>query len=519
MEILVTAKEMKAIDRDSIDQVGIPSVVLMERAALAVTDRVIRYLKEKGCFSGKMGASGNSHGRVLVLAGVGNNGADGLAAARMLYDRSIDVTVLYLGKEEKATEEWRLQAGILRRLGIRLLMAETAPASYNKAEDYHVVIDAVFGIGITRTVEGIYRDWLDKVNQSGTYVVSVDVASGLDADTGQILGTAIRADETVTFGCKKRGMVLYPGKALSGRVTVADVGFPGISVARAGARAYSYEKSDQVLPARPADGNKGTFGRILIAAGSHNMAGAACFSAKAALASGAGLVQIFTMEENRQILQTLVPEAILTTWEHAPSMEAVRTAAEWADVVVVGPGMGRSGESLKILTGLLKAARVPVVLDADALNLLAEHPELREYLSEKMILTPHPGELSRLTGLSVEELKRDLPGAAVQTAAELHCICVCKDAATVTAAANGDICINQSGNQGMAVGGSGDVLTGIIAGMLAAGLSPYQSAAYGVYVHGLAGDRAKSLYGSYGMGPAQIGEQVGQVLKALTEQR
>lgn len=506
MQQLVTAKEMKEIDRYSIETIGIPSVLLMERAALAVVETVEGYLTN---------AVPERQRRVLVLAGTGNNGADGLAAARMLANHSIAVAVLFLGSEEKATPEWRLQAEILRKLNIPLMLAETASVEYTKIEDYDVVIDAVFGIGIARPVEGIYREWLDKVNESGTYVVAVDIPSGLSTDTGAVLGTCVRANETVTFGCKKLGMALYPGRDLCGRVRVAEIGFPPVSIQHAALQHFSLVKKDQFLAKRLADANKGSFGKVLLVAGSRNMAGAACFAAKAALAAGAGLVRVLTEEANRQIIQTLVPEAILTTWEKVPEEGKLAEVIDWADIIAAGPGMGCTEDSRRLLTGILHLRRVPLVLDADALNLLAANDDMRAWLDENVILTPHPGELSRLIKKTVGELKENPAESARAAAAQFGCICVCKDAATVTAAPQKPVCVNQSGNEGMATGGSGDVLTGVIAGLLASGCEPYMAAAAGVYIHGLAGDEAKKRYGSHSMGPLQMIEQLAVVFSEL----
>ena len=514
MQVLVRAGEMKEIDCFSIHEIGIPSVVLMERAALAVTQRVCAYLDGKRRCAGKHLRQEKKE-RVLVLAGTGNNGADGLAAARMLANRPAEAVVLYLGEEEKATAEWKLQAGILNKLGIPVLRAQTAPAEYTEIEEYDVVIDAVFGIGITRAVEGKRREWLNRINEKGNYVVSVDIPSGLCADTGQALGTAVRADETVTFGYKKLGMALYPGRELCGRVTVAQIGFPAVSVDHASPACFSYEKTDCFLPKRAADGNKATFGRVLVAAGSRNMAGAACFAARAALAAGAGLVRILTAEANREILQTLVPEAILTTWETVPETEELEQIVGWADVLAVGPGLGCTKESHLLLKRILELRRVPTVLDADALNLLAANPDLCTGLDETVVLTPHPGELARLRDKPISDQKEDPAAAAVCAAKQFGCICVCKDAATVTAEPGGKLFINQSGNDGMAAGGSGDVLTGVIAGLLAAGMHPFEAAAAGVYVHGLAGDAAAQKYGRHSMGPLQMTEELAAVFAEL----
>ena len=507
MNWLVTAAQMKQIDQTSIKEVGIPSVVLMERAALAVTDRALQFLEE------------NPQAQILVITATGNNGADGLAVARMLAERNFAPRVYYLGNPERATEEWKLQASILEKLKIPVLpVAEGFWAEYDKKKGEMLVIDAMFGIGLARPVEGMYRDVIEAVNRSGAYVISVDVPSGIDTDTGAVWGAAVRADETVTFGFSKIGCVLYPGAVYAGKVTVAQIGFAPMAAAIAAPSVFTMSKQDVHLPARRRDGNKGTFGRVLLVAGQKNMAGAVCFAAKAILATGAGLVRILTREENRQIVQTLVPEAVLTTWETVPSSEEIREMVEWADVIAAGPGLGCGDDAAKLLERLLEQRTDGIVLDADALNLLAQHETLRKRLLKSDILTPHMGELARLLGCSIADLKKDPVQTAKRAAEELGVICVCKDAVTAIAEPSGRVFLNTTGNEGMATGGSGDVLTGVIAGMLAAGMDAVRAAEYGVLLHGAAGDAAKETYGSRSMGPQQIIEGLTEIMRAQDAQ-
>ncbi|MCI7275414.1 MAG: NAD(P)H-hydrate dehydratase [Cuneatibacter sp.] len=503
MNWLVTAAQMKQIDQVSIKAVGIPSVVLMERAALAVTERALHFLKKQPQVA------------ISVVVGTGNNGADGLAVARMLAEHGYAPRAYYLGNPERATEEWRLQASILEKLKIPLLpVSEGFLAEYDKKKGDALIIDAIFGIGLARAVEGVYRQTIEVINARSAYVISVDVPSGIDTDTGAVWGTAVRADETVTFGFSKIGCVLYPGAAYAGKVTVAQIGFAPMAAAMAGPSVFTMSESDVRLPQRRRDSNKGTFGRVLLVAGQKNMAGAACFAAKAILATGAGLVRILTREENRPIVQTLVPEAVLTTWEEVPSEEEIAEMTAWADVIAIGPGLGCGEESALLLERILKRRTEGMVLDADALNLLAQHEALRQMLWSSDILTPHMGELARLLGSSISELKKDLIRTAKEAAGSFGAICVCKDAVTVIAEPSGRVFVNTTGNEGMATGGSGDVLTGVIAGMLAAGAEKVRAAEWGVYLHGAAGDAAKKRYGSRSMGPQQIIEGLEEIIKA-----
>ncbi len=524
MQYLLNGKQMKAVDLYNIEEIGIPSLVLMERAALAVAGEA-----ERLCPKGK---------RALFVCGTGNNGADGLAAARMLWLHGRRAEVLLVGKKERAAKENRIQQGILEKLGVPVytvdsyleyhkrrgncpsLWKETDPQEapgYGAGEDCALVVDALFGIGLSRPLEGEAAEAVSRINEAGERgvpVLSVDIPSGISADTGHVLGTAVRASVTVTFGYEKLGMVLYPGTAYAGRRITADIGFAEPPDLRAAARGFRTGEKGR-LPGRAADGNKGTFGRVLLAAGSAGMCGAAYLSARAAGVSGAGLVQICTVRENVPVLQTLLPEAVITVFDPADEGRAEgfadgrRTASpdcaggllERAAVLVAGPGLSRRASAGALLRRLLeerRACRIPCVLDADALNLLAEEKELFAYLDETVILTPHMGEMARLTGRSVGELKADPVGAAGAFYEKYGAVCVLKDARTVVASGKG-IYVNLSGNDGMATGGAGDVLSGLLGGLLAGGMEPSDAAETGVYLHGLAGDAAAKRLGKRSM--------------------
>ena len=291
MRYLPGREAMQKIEEYSIRRVGIPSLALMERAALAVADAV-----SERC---------TPSSRVLICCGMGNNGADGLAAARILYQRHIDVEVLLIGDPQKCTEEFRTQYTIVTRLHIRTgTFADFE--EYIKKETYDLIVDAIFGIGLTRPLTGMYRDLADRLNQADACRIAVDLPSGISADTGAVLGTAVKADLTVTFGYEKLGLAMDPGRQYAGEVRICDIGL--LRRDPEGLWAYTYEPEDlKALPVRPERSHKGTFGKVLIVAGSKNMSGAAYLSAKAAYRTGAGLVRILTPEENRVILQSSLP--------------------------------------------------------------------------------------------------------------------------------------------------------------------------------------------------------------------
>ena len=492
MKYIVSASEMKQYDLNTIEKTGIPACVLMERAALAAAEAV-----EAHC----AGLQGRKS--VLVMAGMGNNGWDGLAAARLLREKGYTVEVWCVGNAEHASAMWRLQMEILKKY----------PVSFVEEPDrqeYTVMIDALFGVGLSREISGKYAQAVERFCRTEGWKLALDLPSGIDCDTGRVWGCAVKAHKTVTFGFWKRGLVLYPGCGYAGEVIAADIGISPISFYGREPEMYAYDQEPgTLLPERRADGHKGTFGRVLLAAGSENMAGAAVLAAKAAYRAGAGMVKVVTPAVNRVILLCAVPEALTGT------PETLERDMEWADVLAVGPGLGQDERALLCLERMIKEGKKPLVIDADGLNLLAVYRELRELLAQqgakgrKIVLTPHVGELSRLAGITAEECSRDLLNQGRKLAGQLHAAVAAKDARTFVIAENCPVCVNLSGNSGMAAAGSGDVLTGLIAGLLAQGMETFKAAAAGVYLHGRAGDRAAAKRGEHGCMAGDIAEQIG----------
>ena len=523
MKAVLSGKEMKAFDTRSIRGYGIPSLVLMERAALAVAEKAEEILKREQAET------------VWSVCGFGNNGADGVAAARMLFLKGYDVKVLFPGRDGKGSEELEAQLNIVKRLGIPVMTAEELPDAEEKRSPAHpfaktvtkanacrgVILDAVFGIGLSRNVEGAYKKLIDWINRNEDMkTIAVDIPSGISSDTGEVMGDAVRADVTVTFGMKKLGQVLFPGREYCGELLVRDVGFVPESSAEQEKHVQMLDREDLLrIPARTPDSNKGTYGKVLVMAGAKNMAGAACLSARAAYRMGAGLVKTFTPEENRIIVQEKLPEAILSSYDAReagkdPESFARKIAreTEWADVIVLGPGIGMEDHARLMVENVLKDAYVPIILDADALNLAAEYRELTGYFTENIIVTPHMKEMSRLTGIQIEEIKENPIRAAREFADQYGVVCVLKDAATVIAGRDGKTFVNGSGTPAMAKGGSGDVLTGVIAGLIALGLEESDAASLGVYVHGLAGEKAAKRFGVHAV-------LAGEIADCLSEDR
>lgn len=490
MKYLVTAQEMKQYDKNTIEYLGIPGPVLMERAALAAED----FLKER------FGAV-KERTKVLIFAGMGNNGGDGLALARLLAADGYAVAVKLVGDPERATEQWNGQWRTLQHFPVKT-------DSNIAVSEYNVIVDALFGVGLSRPVEDYYAQAVKEMNAAEGFKLALDVPSGICSDTGRVLGCAFRADATITFGFCKRGLVMYPGAEYAGQIRTANVGIGQESFLGQFPEMYTYRRESAVLPARDPAGNKGTFGKVLLVAGSSGMAGAAILAAKAAYRAGAGMVKVITAEENRQILQQGIPEALYGSYRQ------LSESLDWADVIAIGPGIGREEQALQCLRTVIEKSRKPVILDADALNLLSEESgkmlasELRVQGEEgrAILLTPHVGELSRLLGRTISECKQDPLTCARALAERFHGVAVAKDARTIVCGEQGECYLNTTGNSGMATAGSGDVLTGVISGLLAQGTEAFKAAVNGVYLHGMAGELASKLHTEYGVMAGDIAD-------------
>jgi len=501
MNHLLNSIEMKRLDEYTINVLGMPSLVLMERAALKTTDIIIKNIQRSD--------------RIIVACGSGNNGGDGIAIARMLHLKDYHVEVFFVGNEAKASNETKRQLEIIRNLGL---------TEYNSYMDFNhaeVIVDAIFGIGLSKPIEGKYEAVIRAINESNAKVFAVDAPSGICCTTGKVMGCAVNADYTITFGFNKIGLVLYPGAGYAGEVHVVDIGFPRQSMAYVSPRTRALETSDLAdLPKRREYSHKGIYGKILVIAGSRNMSGACYFSAKAAYLTGCGLVKILTPYDNRIILGSTLPEAILETYDEAAiDAKAIKQTISWADVIVLGPGIGLSKASVELVQITLGNSQVPVIVDADALNILAEDMGPLRNRSCPVILTPHIKEMSRLNGVEASDVTESIIGVCQSFSASKNLICILKDARTVISNPEGETYINMSGNNGMATGGAGDVLTGIIAGLIATGgddgtaANLFKAAALGVFCHGLAGDAARSVKGAYALLASDIIDNIPMVIR------
>lgn len=490
MKNIVSGTDMKKVDNYTINRIGIPSMVLMERAALCVTDLICNNEpKDK---------------TVLVVAGTGNNGADGLAIGRMLYLKGYSICIYVLGDVNKASEEFKQQLDIVKKLNITLV------SEFVKTD---IVVDGIFGVGLSRNPEGKYAEVIENINNNKNIVYAVDIPSGVSADTGKILGLAVNADYTVTFGSHKIGTVLYPGADYCGKVSVADIGFPEVAYDEVTTPIkYATNEDLKFIPVRPNYSNKGSYGKLLIIAGSKDISGAACMCAAAAFRVGAGLVRIFTHENNRNVIQRMLPEAMVNTYDTDKFDEkALEACLNWCDVVAVGPGLSTGVIQKKIVEEVLDS-KLPAVIDADGINNISEDVRLKKKLHKNVLITPHLGEMSRLINEPIDVIADDLIKCAGLVNYKYNVNCILKDARTVIATEN-QIFVNITGNNGMATAGSGDVLTGIAAGLIGIGVDFDNVAVLAPYIHGLAGDMAAEKISKTSLMATDIIEELKWIFK------
>jgi NAD(P)H-hydrate epimerase len=500
---------MRALDRFTLAKLGVPDEVLMETAGRAVAEAALELLP--------------AGGEVLALCGAGNNGGDGLVAARHLKLQGVPVRVALLGEARALRGAAAANLRRAERVGLRPEGARWQPPACG------VLVDAVFGTGLARPVERAAAAALRRVNAAREgaggrlRVLAVDLPSGLCADTGAVLGVAVQADATLTIGLPKLGLCLEPGRSLAGRIRVARIGIadaaPGVA---ADAELWTPSAAGARLPARPAGGHKGSFGHALVVGGSEGKTGAAALAAEGAARIGAGLVTLACPAGLNDILEVKCTEA-MTAPVRDTSERALAAGAEDAlvalaaerDAVGLGPGIGRSAETQKLVRALAARIAQPLVLDADALFAFRSDLAPLRRRRAPTILTPHPGEAALLVGASAAELNRDRVGSARRLAAASGSVVVLKGAATVVAGPAGACVVNPTGGPALASGGTGDVLLGVVTGLLAQGLEPVAAAALGAFVHGLAGDRIAERTGPSGLLATDLARELPAAVEAL----
>lgn len=486
---IVTARQMQELDRTTIHDIGIPGIELMENAGRGTFEQIKRWYPDL------------ITKKIVILCGRGNNGGDGFVIARRLFREGAAVRVLLFAGIDKVTGDAKTNLHNYQQLGgvIREVIDE-AEWDIVKGDIPHadLIVDALLGTGLSSEVTGLYKSAIDSINcLTATPVIAVDIPSGIDATTGRILGAAVRAHLTCTFGLPKRGLLIYPGAAYTGRLEVIDIGIPESLVRQLVCTEFLLGKSSLkgILPCRAADAHKGTFGHVFVIAGSPGKTGAPAMAAQAAMRTGAGLVTVGVPRTLNPILEIKVTEAMteplpdfgegflgITAWPR------VKDVLKGKSVIALGPGLSDRDETAQFVYRVLEEALIPLVIDADGLNAVAKKKAVLKNIKQPAILTPHPGEMARLTGRSTQDIQQDRMESARAFSMQYGVIVVLKGARTVIAEPGGAVYINPTGNAGMASGGMGDVLTGMIAGLVAQGVAPLQASQLAVFTHGAIGD-------------------------------
>jgi len=511
---ILTAIQMRAVDRRTVGSFGIPDLVLMENAGLRMADVLFAVIPDL------------SRRRVLVLCGRGNNGGDGFVVARHLAMRGVAVRALLFARRRQVEGAAAVNLEAARRRGIPIDEV-TGPVAWRRARrrlaETDLVVDALLGTGLSRPVEGLLARVMAEVQRSGVEVAAVDIPSGLQGGTGAVPGPTLRASHTVTFCRPKWPHALPPASERCGRVHVVDIGIPSAAVA---AEHPTLEWPEPFalaadLPDRPRGAHKGDFGHVLVIAGARGKGGAARMTMLAALRAGAGLVTAAVPRSLQGRLVSGAMEAMTEGLEETADGSLALAALprllrliEGKNVVALGPGLTRHPETERLVRDLVRRIRIPLVLDADGLN--AFEGDIDGLPGRRpLILTPHPGEMARLAGISTRAVQGDRPGAAGGLARRLGCHVVLKGQRTIVARPDGRMSVNPTGNPGMATGGSGDILSGILAGLLAQGLEAGKATRLGVYLHGLAGDLAAARVGEMPLLARDIIEDFPRALRQL----
>ncbi|MGE5381066.1 MAG: NAD(P)H-hydrate dehydratase [Methylocystaceae bacterium] len=512
---VVTRNQMVEIDRLATERYGIPGMVLMENAGLQVVDAALTLL----------GAGGSA---AVIICGAGNNGGDGFVAARHLSNSGFKVTCYLLGDIQKLKGDALTNYIILTRMGlspINIANEEELELAAGVMSSSHLIIDALYGTGFTGTLEGISKRVVELINEVSVPVLAIDIPSGLDANNGMTSELAVQADWTVTMALPKLGLLQPSAAPYVGRLTVADISIPPALITDPDLKInlITENRVRFYLPPRQQATHKGDYGHVLVIGGCSDMMGAVIMCSQAAMKMGAGLVSAAVPEPIRFAAAAQIPQAMTIALPATArgqiakaALDPLITALQEMKSAVMGPGMSRYDEGKDLIAGIIGNTPVPLIIDADALNMLQSQPEVLRSASAQLILTPHPGEMARLTGMDINYIQGHRVEAACNFASEYGVVLVLKGSRTIIAVPSGDVYINPSGNPGMACGGSGDVLAGMIAGLVAQGLPAEAAAWMGVYLHGCAGDIAADDLGEYSLNALDIVSAIPRVIKDWT---
>ena len=511
---LVTSEEMRRIDKKAIEEIGIPSIVLMENAGLKVADAIER---KYGPLKGKY---------VYIFAGSGNNGGDGMVVARHLFNQKVKAKIFLLAEKKNIKGDAATNLAITEKMGIPMREI-TSPAFVESLEKElakaDIVIDALLGTGAEGAPRGLMKKVIDLINKHSKNTVAVDIPTGIDADTGEVRGEAIKAEYTVSLAYPKRGLYLYPGMDYAGEIEIVDIGIPtGLEEDKINSELLTLAGISKKLFFRKPSSHKGSFGHLLVIAGSPGMTGAASLTALSALRVGAGLVTLGIPEDLNPILETKLTEVMTLPLPQSKDktlckegFEKIKDFSQKCKAMAIGPGISSTKQTKELISTIIDQLDIPLVIDADGINVLAGELSLLKKYKASLIITPHPGEMGRLVGASVEEIQKDRIGFTMALARRIGAIVVLKGARTVIASKEGNSWVNLTGNPGMATGGSGDILTGIIGGLLAQKLSPLEAAKTGVYLHGYAADLAAQKKGEISLIASDTLETIPEAIRRI----
>lgn len=505
-------QQMQAIDKIAIETYGIPSIVLMENAGKVVVDEIMKIR--------------NTFNKTIIVCGPGNNGGDGFVIARHLFNLEVPVKVFIIGKISDLNHDARLNYLILKKLEFEIeeIVDDVSLLKFERVlRPGNLIVDAIFGTGMKREIDGVFKKAIEAINEMADQVLSVDLPSGINGNTGHVLNVAIEADKTVALVIPKVGNIMFPGSDFNGELIIKGIGVPDLIIAQVGIR-YNLITRDIIeplVPHRKRNSHKGDYGKGLVIAGSIGLAGAAILACRAALRSGMGLLKLYIPESLSMLVTTSIPEVITIPLSEIRrgviginNFQRIIDDLSWADVLAIGPGCGVNSEISELIKRLLSESVIPMVIDADGINALAKSLHWLEDKKCPVILTPHIGEMSRLTGLTSAEINENPIDVAVAFSKKWGTITILKGSRTVVATPEGDVYVNLNGNSGMATAGSGDVLTGVVTSLIAQGLEPIQASILGVFLHGRAGDIMVEQRGEHGL---LAGDLIMGLTKAIRE--
>jgi len=513
--MVVTSEKMREMDNRAIKEFGIPGVVLMENAGRGAMEKILAYYPD---------VVGDD---VLVVCGPGNNGGDGFVVARHLANFNCNVRCCLLSAPSKLSSDAQINFKIAKSMGIEVFEFTDEgklPHFLDMLYGAHLVVDALFGTGLKKEVAGLHKKVIEAINNSGSHVVSLDVPSGLNADTGRPLGVAIEADLTITFALPKVGLLIFPGVDYAGELELVDIGMPQKIYDEANIDTFLIERWQiiDLFPPRYENTHKGDYGHLFVLAGSTGFTGAATMTCESAARAGTGLVTLGIPKSLNPILENKLLEVMtlpLPETENGAlnkdAFEIIKRACERKTAIAIGPGLGLEPSTQMLVRDVVSKMQLPMIIDADGLNAISAQPEVLRKRRAPTILSPHPGEMARLIGFDTQKVKDDRITVARGFAKKYGCYVVLKGARSIVATPEGKMYINPTGNPGMATGGTGDLLTGMIGGFLAEGMKPLEASLAGVYIHGACGDEAALKFGERGLLARDILNEIPNLLREL----